>query len=94
MMCRKPILVSKGTATADLVEKERCGLVVDCDSVDEIRQAIIRLKNDPELCEYLGANGRKAYEREYSWHIMEQRLVSLYSAVTGRAEAHQDSLPT
>jgi glycosyltransferase involved in cell wall biosynthesis len=84
MMCHKPILVSKGTATADLVEKERCGLVVDCSSVDEIRQAIIKLKDDPELCNVLGANGRKACEQRYSWQIMEQRLLSLYSAIVSK----------
>jgi glycosyltransferase involved in cell wall biosynthesis len=83
MMCHKPILVSKGTGMADLVEKERCGLVVDCNSVDEIRRAIIKLKDDPELCNLLGANGRKAYEDRYSWQVMEQRLLSLYHEIGG-----------
>jgi len=81
MMCHKPILVSKGSVTADLVEKEKCGLGVDCNSVDEIKEAIIKLKDDPELCNLLGANGRKAYEQRYSWQIMEQRLLSLYHEI-------------
>ena len=83
MMCHKPILVSKGTRTADIVEKEGCGLVVDCNSVDEIRKAILRLKEDPDLCRQLGANGRRAYEERYNWEIMEKRLLALYQGLTG-----------
>jgi glycosyltransferase involved in cell wall biosynthesis len=84
MMCGRPILVSKDTAMAELVEKENCGLAVDCHSVVEIRQAIGKLKQNPELCEQLGANGRKMYEREYSWQVMEQRLLSLYLATVSK----------
>jgi glycosyltransferase involved in cell wall biosynthesis len=83
MMCQKPILVSKGTAMAELAEKENCGLAVDCQSVDQIRQAIAKLKQNPELCKQMGANGRKVYEREYSWQIMERRLLSLYHEIGG-----------
>jgi glycosyltransferase involved in cell wall biosynthesis len=78
MMCQKPIIVSKGTAMAEIIAKEKCGLVVDSSSVTEIREAIVRLKESPELCSQLGANGRKAYEQKYSREIMEQRLLTLY----------------
>jgi len=78
MMCRKPILVGDGTSMADIVERENCGLVVDCNSIDEIRDAIVRLKDNPELCRQLGENGRKAYEQRFSWEIMQKKLISLY----------------
>lgn len=81
IMCSKPILVSKGTAMAELVDRENCGLAVDCQSAEEIKQAIAKLKQNPELCNLLGANGRKVYEREYSWQVMEQRLLSLYHEI-------------
>jgi len=83
MMCGKPILASKGTAMADLVDRENCGLAVDCHSVEEIKQAIEKLKQNPELCKQMGANGRKVYKREYSWQVMEQRLLSLYREIGG-----------
>lgn len=82
MMCQKPILVSKGTAMEDMVYKENCGLVVDCNSVDEIRKAIKRLKDDPELCDQLGANGRRAYEQKYNREIMEHRLLTFYHEIS------------
>ena len=50
--------------------------------VEEIKKAIIKLRDDPELCQELGANARKAYEQKYSWKIMEQRLLSFYRKLT------------
>jgi glycosyltransferase involved in cell wall biosynthesis len=89
MMAGKPILVSKGTKMADIVKKENCGLVVDCNNVDEIREAIIRLKESPELCHQLGANGRKAYEQKYNWGIMEQRLLALYHKISRKSRGKE-----
>jgi glycosyltransferase involved in cell wall biosynthesis len=83
IMCGKPILVNKGTSTASKVHKENCGLVVDANNIEEIEKAIIKLKENPELCQQLGVNGRKAYEQRYSWEIMKHRLISLYQEVAG-----------
>jgi len=78
MMCRKPILVSDGTAMAEIVREVDCGLVVPYGDVDALKRAILALKSDPVLCKRLGENGRKAYETKYGWEIMEQRLLELY----------------
>lgn len=78
MMCGKPIIVSDGSSMADIVRRENCGLVVPYGDVAEIREAILKLKNDSQLRETLGQNGRKAYEDSYSWRIMGQRLLDSY----------------
>ena len=82
MMCGKPILVNQGTSTARKVSEENCGLVVDANNVEEIREAIIKLRDNPQLYDELGANARKAYEQRYGWQIMERRLVTLYQELT------------
>ena len=82
MICGKPILANGGSSTATKVYEENCGLVVDANDIAEIRKAIVKLKENPQLCQELGATGRKAYEQRYSWQIMEQRLVTLYQELT------------
>jgi len=57
--------------------------VVDANNVEEIKEAIIKLRDNPELCRELGSNARKAYEARYSWEIMGRRLVNLYQELTG-----------
>ncbi len=85
MMCGKPIMVSDGTSMVDIVRKENCGIVVPYGDIQAIKEAIVRLKNNPDLRKELGANGRKAYEQKYNWQIMEQRLLTLYHQICAKA---------
>jgi glycosyltransferase involved in cell wall biosynthesis len=81
MMAKKPILVTKDTAMADLVKKEDFGIAVDPENVNEIRQAILTLKNDPALYLRYAENARRAYERTYNREVMEKRLLGLYAKI-------------
>jgi glycosyltransferase involved in cell wall biosynthesis len=78
MMCSTPIIVNKGTSTAKKVLKANCGLVVDASNIIDISNAIVKLRDDPLLCKRLGSNGRNAYDEQYSWEIMGQKLLDLY----------------
>lgn len=82
MMSGKPIIINAEIAASKIVQEENCGLVVPYGDVDAIMEAIVRLKNDPNLMRTLGANGRKAYEQKYSWHIMQERLLHAYKELT------------
>lgn len=79
MWCSKPILVNGGTSTSEIVIEENCGLVVDAKDVRQIENAIIKLRDDPDLCLQLGNNAREAYVHRYSWDIMKGRLLKLYA---------------
>jgi glycosyltransferase involved in cell wall biosynthesis len=78
-MCGKPILVNKGTSTAVKVRKHRCGIVVDARNVQEIRESIMKLKNDKEFLRELANNAKRAYEEVYNWEIMRARLLQIYN---------------
>lgn len=86
LMCGKPILVNKGTSTAIKVLRAKCGLVVNASSIEEIKNAITKLKENRELCRELGMNGRKAYEQMYSWEMMKRRLLDIYSKLLNKAK--------
>lgn len=79
MMCSKPILVSSGSSMDDIILRENCGIVVDCHSVQDIRRAILRLRDNRELCLKLGSNGRNAYLNKYNWSLMQKRIIEAYS---------------
>ena len=85
MMCAKPIIVNEGTTANTIVAEEKCGLAVPYGDVEAIREAVVKLKNDANLRQALGNNGRRAYETHYSWEIMRNRLINAYDELAKSA---------
>ncbi|HIE16940.1 MAG TPA: glycosyltransferase, partial [Dehalococcoidia bacterium] len=77
MVCGRPIICTKGTYSGDFVEQEEIGLAVEC-NVEALKEAIIRLRDDPELRERLGRNALRAAISRYNWQNQEKRLLELY----------------
>jgi glycosyltransferase involved in cell wall biosynthesis len=75
MMCGLPIITN---ISHDLINETKCGLVVEYENVEQISQAIITLRDNPELRRRLGTNGRKAFVENYNWAKMEERLLRTY----------------
>jgi glycosyltransferase involved in cell wall biosynthesis len=79
MMCGIPIITNIAT---EIVKETKCGIIVNnYYDVNEIRKAIISLKDDDELRKILGDNGRKAFVQRFNWHTMERRLYDLYETI-------------
>jgi glycosyltransferase involved in cell wall biosynthesis len=79
MMCGIPIITNIAT---EIVKETKCGIIVNnYYDVNEIRKAIISLKDDDELRKILGDNGRKAFVQRFNWHTMECRLYDLYETI-------------
>lgn len=75
MMCGIPIITN---TSAEIVSQTRCGLIVEYDNINQIKDAIKTLKDNPKLRDELGDNGRRAFLENYNWNIMEKRLYHLY----------------
>ena len=79
LMCGIPLITNM---EQDLVKKEvQCGIIVDYNDVIQIRDAIICLRDNPDLCKIMGQNGRKAFEEKYNWNRMEQKLFKIYEVL-------------
>jgi len=81
MMLGKPIVVSRSTSMDELVAKTGMGLVVDYGDMGAIERCLRQLADAPELRARLGQNARRAYEREYSYEVIRERLVDLYRSL-------------
>lgn len=81
MLCEKPIIVNKGTSTSKKILKHNCGIVLDADDVEEIKLNIIKLRDNPNLCQELGSNGIDIYTKNYSWDLMEEKIETLYDSL-------------
>ena len=75
MMCGLPIITNMETK---LVNEVGCGIIVDYDDIDQIKAAVIRLRDNIELRRTLGNNGRRAFLQKYNWTRMEEQLHRIY----------------
>jgi len=80
MVCGRPIIVTKGTYSGEFVEKENIGLSIPY-TKEDLKDAIIKLRDNPKLWEELGKNGLKAAIREYNWEKQEEKLVGIYENI-------------
>lgn len=77
MLAHKPVIATRAGGAAEIVETETSGLLISPASVDELEQAILRLKSDPALRARLAAAGRLRAETVYSLKQMVDRTNSV-----------------
>lgn len=78
MALGKPIVVSKDTLAAQRVSLVGNGIAVEYGSRSALRDAILKLKNDPGMARQLGRRGKEEFERAWTHEIMERRLLEAY----------------
>lgn len=77
MVCGRPVIISEGSYAGDLTNKLNCGLVIRR-SKKELKKAIEKLRDNPDICKKLGENALEAAIGEYNWSTQEKKLVNLF----------------
>jgi len=75
MMCGLPVITNIAN---EIVIETESGIIVEYDNEEQIKEAIVSLKDKPELRKKLGENARNAFLQKYNWPSMEERLFKLY----------------
>ena len=83
MMCSLPVITN---IADEIIRETECGLLVNYYNLKEIKQAIITLRDNPELRTRLGNNGHRAFLEKYNWKAMEDRLLQIYDILLFRTE--------
>jgi len=80
-----PVVASDFPIWRDILERTRCGLVVDPADPQAIGCAIRDLLDSPSMAEEMGRNGREAILKHYNWEREKRALVELYREAVGDA---------
>lgn len=78
LMLGKPLIMVKNTGMDQIVAKYNIGQVINFDK-DELMQAIDKLILEKDNWKETAIRMKKIYYDNYSWIIMEKRLISLYT---------------
>ncbi|MFC7114600.1 glycosyltransferase [Natronoarchaeum sp. GCM10025703] len=77
MAMGKPVIASD---VSDLpIVLEGCGRIIKPGDVGELRESILALYNDPELCEELGTKARQRCVKKYSYNALAPVVEELVS---------------
>ena len=75
-----PVIVTPGVQISPEIAVAKAGLVVEGD-VETLADAIATLLNSPHLRHELGENGKRLVSHRYSWKVIAQNLISVYTAI-------------
>ncbi|MEQ8971703.1 MAG: glycosyltransferase [Coleofasciculus sp. C1-SOL-03] len=75
-----PVIVTPGVQISPEIAEAKAGLVVEGE-VETLTDAIATLLNSPHLRHKLGENGKRLVSHRYSWKVIAQNLISVYTAI-------------
>jgi glycosyltransferase involved in cell wall biosynthesis len=81
MMFGMPVITN---VSADVINEAGSGIIVGYNNIDQIKEAIVSLRDNLELRDKLGNNGHRAFMRKYNWTNMEKELYKIYDELIGK----------
>jgi len=79
-----PVVASDFPGWREIVEKNRCGFLVDPLDPQAVAQAITRLLENPLEAEAMGRRGREAAVNKYNWKEEGEKLTAFYLSLLPR----------
>lgn len=79
-----PVIASNFEGIKEIIQKERCGILINPKDIDEITNAITNLIEKPEKIKQMGQKGRKAVIEKYNWNDESKKLESVYEIISNK----------
>lgn len=77
-----PVICSNYPLWDDIIKKHKCGISVNPKNINEVKNAIEYILNNPIEAEEMGKNGIRAVLEEYNWGNQELILLEIYKILS------------
>ncbi|NHB67748.1 glycosyltransferase family 4 protein [Perlabentimonas gracilis] len=84
MTFSKPLIVSNCAPQIEVIDEANCGLVFESENAHDLAQKIIELYTNGDLCNKMGANGKRMVLDKYNTSHFGQVLADNYKELLGR----------
>lgn len=81
----RPVVINYGGWMQQVLERERAGIAVPSNDPDHIADAVIALRDQPDLAAEMGRNARRLAERDYDREVLSRQLLDLLQDVVAQA---------
>jgi colanic acid biosynthesis glycosyl transferase WcaI len=87
MSSGRPIIafVHPTSEVGKIIDEAKCGLVINPGDHNGLIDALLKLKNDPDLCSYFGRSGRDYVVKHYSRVVASHKYAKLLESIQARA---------
>lgn len=86
MACGCPVVVADTGGFSEIVEHKYNGMKMINGDVNSLKDNVLKLLNDEELCKYLKENAFKTVSENYTWSKVADLTVKMYEIVKEEAE--------
>jgi glycosyltransferase involved in cell wall biosynthesis len=76
-----PIIQTTQGWIKDLLEEHQCGFTINAKQPDALAELLIKLYEDPQLCEAMGVRGRELAEKEFDSDKLANNMLNLITRV-------------
>ena len=83
MACGTPVIGSHVGGIPDVIKDGYNGFLVPEKSPEELADKIIQLLSDRKLAERFTVNGLKTVKENFSWNVVSERFVDIFSDLSG-----------
>jgi glycosyltransferase involved in cell wall biosynthesis len=83
MSMELPVVVSRVSGMTDVVEDGEDGMLIPCESIQALTDAMIHIINEPEFALRLGQNARRKMENGFSLDSVARQYSDLYKLLCG-----------
>lgn len=84
MASRKPVVASGVGGLPEIVQHEQTGLLVEPRSEMALKNAILRILNDPQLAYRISDQGYRLAVEKYGWNQIADQTIRFYESVLAR----------
>ena len=88
MCVATPIVASDFGDSSLIVKETNCGVLVDATNVNEIKNAICQLLENPDMARQMGMNGKNAVKEYYNWNREKEKLYLAYQKVVDNSQGN------
>lgn len=77
MSAKRPIILGIDGVARKLIEDAKAGIYVEPENAEEFANAVLRLKDDPELCRNFGEEGYKYVQQNFDRKILADKYIDI-----------------
>jgi len=77
MSAARPIIIGIDGVVRELVEDARAGIYVEPENAKEFANAVLKLKEKPQLCNECGRNGLDFVKQNFARDVLADKYISI-----------------